>query len=214
VVFFTNFSIFASANKIIMKHSTSFIGVLLVLILSACGGSHKSETELIINYEDENEELYSFEAFPLSDYELDFFIYLPDETADIGAATKPVVTHTTADYKWEISLGTRFIMEIVDMGEYNGVEMHREEIEDLGHVFQIEYLIDEPNLIYYKRIVNQGQTNGVGVDHVTYHCLANHVINGVNYLLRSHEDGLAKPIADYMVTSIKYVEEIKPGAIQ
>lgn len=198
-----------------MKQSISYIGAILFLFLTACGENQKTETELIINYEDENEELYAFEAFPLSDYELDFFIYLPDETADIGAATKPVVAHTTADYKWEISLGPRFIMEIIDMGEYNGVELHKEEIEDLGHVFQIEYLIEEPDLIYYKRTVNQGATSGVGVDHITYHCLANHVVNGVNYLLRSHEDGLPKPIADYMVTSIKYVETIKPGgAIQ
>jgi hypothetical protein len=198
-----------------MKQSIYFIAILMGATLFSCEGEEKNETELVINYEDENEELYSFEAFPLSDYELDFFIYLPDETADIGAATKPVVTHTTADYKWEISLGPRFNMEIIDMGEYNGVELHKEEIEDLAHVFTIDYLIDEPDLIYYKRTVNQGETNGVGVDHFTYHCLANHNINGINYLLRSHEDGLPKPIADYMVTSVKYVEEIKPGgAIQ
>lgn len=198
-----------------MKQSIFYITLLMGSLLFSCGEEENTDTELIINYEDENEELYSFEAFPLTDYELDFFIYLPDETADIGAATKPVVTHATADYKWEISLGTRFNMEIIDMGEYNGVELHKEEIDDLAHVFKVEYLIDEPNLIYYKRIVNQGATNGVGVDHVTYHCLANHKVNGINYLLRSQEDGLPKPIADYMITSVKYVEEIKPGgAIQ
>jgi hypothetical protein len=198
-----------------MRKSIGFITLLMSVFLFSCGEEESTETELVINYEDENEELYSFEAFPLTDYELDFFIYLPDETADIGAATKPVVTHETADYKWEISLGTRFKMEIIDMGEYNGVELHKEEIEDLKHVFQVEYLIEEPDLIYYKRTVNQGETNGIGVDHVTYHCLANHKVNGINYLLRSHEDGLPKPIADYMITSVKYVEEIKPGgAIQ
>lgn len=197
-----------------MKQTFYLISFSLVFGLFSCG-EKSSKSELIINYEDENEELYSFEAFPMSDYELDFYIYLPDETADIGAATKPVVTHTTADYKWSISLGSRFHMEIVDMGEYNGVELHREEIDDLSHVFAIEYLIDEPDYIYYKRTVNQGSSNGVGVDHITYHCLANHTINGINYLLRSHEDGLPKPIAYYMVTSIKYAEEIKPGgAIQ
>lgn len=192
-----------------MKYNLLIILFLIsgLVFLNSCS-EDEEDKDVVHNYEEEDEELYEYEAFPLKDYELPFYIYLPDETADIGAATKPVVTHEMSGYKWQIKLGQRFILEIIDMGEMNGVDIHKEELEDLAHIFEVEYLVEDDDFIYYKRKVNQAASDGVGVDHVTYHCYANHNINGINYLVGSHEDGVPKPIAEYMVTSVKNVENI------
>ena len=192
-----------------MKLLPYFLMIFSICFLFSCTDEDKVENNVILNYEDENEDLYDFEAFPLNNYELPFFIWLPGETADIGTATKPSISHEEADYRWEIKIGQRFVIQIIDMGEMNGIKIHKEELDDLEHIFDIEIIEQDDNFIYYKRKVKQDSKDGVGVDHITYHCYANHVFDGINYLIGSHEDGVSKPIAEYMKVSVRNVERAR-----
>ena len=189
------------------------IAVFSFLLLGSCNNESK-EKELLVNYEDESNELFDFEAISLAPYQINALIYLPDETADIGAATEPKIIHELNDYRWDILLGQYFHMRIVDYGEGDGIAIHLEELEELSYMYDIEYIERKADFIYYKRTLkprgSDEAAETVGVEHVTYHCLANHRIGGINYIFRSNNDGLSKPIAKYMVKSIRSVEEIKP----
>lgn len=191
----------------------SFIALFALLIIYSCGGDGKKK-ELVVNYDEETDQLYDFEAISLAPYQISALIYLPDETADIGAATEPRIIHEKNDYRWDIILGQYFHLRIIDFGEDDGIAMHKEELDELSYMYEIEYIEKELDFIYYKRTLNPRGSNAgdesVGVKHVTYHCLAKHRIEGINYIFRSNNDGLSKPIAEYMVKSIKSVEEIKP----
>lgn len=185
----------------------------MALLFSSCGDTADETTEgVVINYPDEKEELYEFEAFSLAPYQINALIYLPDETANIGAATIPEVTHELGGWKWGLKLGQKFQMEIIDWGEENGVSLHKEELEEQSHMYDIEYIEDTEDFIYYKRTLkNEGSENSnsnVGVQHVSYHCLGNHKIEGINYLFRTVELGSPKPITEYIKVSVKNVEEV------
>lgn len=197
-----------------MKKSISYSLVLVIeMLFMSCDHTPKETSEdVVINYPDENEELYEFEAFSLAPYQINALLYLPDETANIGAATMPEVTHELGGWKWELKLGQKFQMEIIDWGEENGVALHKEELEDQSHMYDIEYIENTDDFIYYKRTLkNEGADNSnenVGVKHESYHCLGNHKIEGINYLFRTTELGSPKPITEYIKVSVKNVEEI------
>lgn len=187
--------------------------LVMALLFSSCGDTADETTEgVVINYPDEKEELYELEAFSLAPYQINALIYLPDETANIGAATIPEVTHELGGWKWGLKLGQKFQMEIIDWGEENGVSLHKEELEEQSHMYDIEYIEDTEDFIYYKRTLkNEGSENSnsnVGVQHVSYHCLGNHKIEGINYLFRTVELGSPKPITEYIKVSVKNVEEV------
>lgn len=197
-----------------MKISLSYLLLIVTgILLTACDDApEENEQGIVINYPDEKEELYEFEAFSLAPYQINALIYLPDETANIGAATVPEVEHELGGWKWELKLGQKFKMEIIDWGEENGVALHKEELEDQKHMYDIEYIEDTDDFIYYKRTLkNEGSENSnsnVGVQHVSYHCLGNHKIEGINYLFRTVELGSPKPITEYIKVSVKNVEEV------
>lgn len=184
------------------------------LFYSCDDSSEPEESETVVNYSDKDQNLFDFQAFSLTPYQINALIYLPDETADIGAATDPNIEHELDDYKWDIFLGQNFHMRILDWGEDDGIAVHKEELEELSHIYDVEFIEDTPDFIYYKRTLKAKAVNdagkSVGVNHVTYHCLGNHRIDGINYVFRSNDDGIPKPIAEYMIKSIKSVEEIRP----
>lgn len=183
-----------------------------MLFMSCNEAPQENSDGIVINYPEEKEELYEFEAFSLAPYQINALIYLPDETADIGAATMPEVNHELGGWKWELSLGQKFHMEIIDWGEENGVALHKEELKDNSHMYDIEYIENTDDFIYYKRTLkNEGAANSnknVGVKHESYHCLGNHKIEGINYLFRTTELGSPKPITEYIKVSVKNVTEI------
>ena len=176
--------------------------------LSSCGGGNSDEP--IIEYDDVDEGLDNYEAFSLAPYGIPALIYLPDATANIGAATSPEILHDMDDYKWTINVGQNFSLNIEDWG---GTDAFSERVKELENqkIYKVEFLKKEDNFVYYKTILNVNGVKGrdeVGVDHESFYVMSQHKIDGINYLFITTEDGHPKPITDYMEKTVKFVKPL------
>lgn len=190
-----------------MKKLLLFILLALVVFpLTRCGDSGK-EGELT------EEELYEFRGFSMKPYDIPVMIMLPDETANIGASTKPEVIHEEDGFQWKLSVGPNFEMIIDDWGADR--EMVSSEKKELAEhsFYKIKYLIDEPDFILYEQELKvdgkKGVSNSVGVPHKTYHVYGQKVINDITYVFRSRDEGYEKVIIDLMAKSIKSVKPLE-----
>lgn len=182
--------------------------LFLPLFMVSCGGEEGTGGETI-----EDEELYEFKGFSLKDYDLPATIMLPDETATIGASTKPEVIHADDDFKWELMVGPNFHMIIDDWGDYRDmVAAEKKRLEGL-HFYKIKYIENKPDFICYERILkvdgDKAAPKTVGLEHKSYHVYGQKIIDGVTYVFRSRDEGYEKVIIDFMAKSIKSVKPIK-----
>jgi hypothetical protein len=160
-----------------------------------------------------DEELYEFQGFSMKPYDMPVMIMLPDETANIGASTKPEVIHEEDGFQWELSVGPNFEMIIDDWGADRAMVTSRKK-ELAEHSFlKIKYIVDEPDFILYEQELKvdgkKGVPSTVGVKHKTYHVYGQKVINGITYVFRSRDEGYEKVIIDLMAKSIKSVKPLK-----
>ena len=83
-------------------------------LLYSCGSEEvdPNDGEIVID-----DDYYEFQDFNLGDYDIPAFISLPDETANIGASTKPEIIHIEDDIKWEVNVGQNFQLMIEDYGD-------------------------------------------------------------------------------------------------
>lgn len=173
-------------------------------VMSSCGETPNEEPEGEVIVDDD---YYEFQDFSLEEYEIPAVISLPDETANIGASTKPQVVHTESDIKWEINVGPNFQMMIEDYADFTDlIEVKKKELAEQDF-FKIEYLIDEEGMLLYERtLVVDGSKDAaktVGVEHRSYHVYGQKVINGITYELQSRADGYEKVIIELMAKSIR-----------
>jgi hypothetical protein len=161
----------------------------------------------------EDEELYEFKCFSLKDYDIPALIMLPDETANIGAATTPEIIHTKDDFKWELIVGPNFHMIIDDWGDYREMVLQEKKRLSSLSFYLIKYIIDDPNLIAYERILKvDGEKlalKNIGLEHKSFHVYGQKTINDVAYVFRSRDEGFDKIIIDLMAKSIKSVKPLK-----
>lgn len=198
---------FLSNNQLIMKRLfLLFFVALIAFPLTRCGGPAEDD-ELT------DEELYEFQGFSMKPYDMPVMIMLPDETANIGASTKPEVEHEEDGFQWKLSVGPNFEMIIDDWGADR--EMVSSEKKELAEhsFYKIKYIVDEPDFILYEQELKvdgkKGVPNSVGVKHKTYHVYGQKVINGITYVFRSRDEGYEKVIIDLMAKSIKSVKPLK-----
>lgn len=154
-----------------------------------------------------DDDYYEFQSFILDDYDIPAVISLPDETANIGASTKPEVNHAES-FKWQINVGSKFKLLIEDFGSIEGlVKEEKERLADQKKFFKVRYLIDEKDMILYERTLivsgSKQASPAVGVEHKTYHVYGQKTIDGVIYGLQSAQDGCEKTIIEFMAKSIK-----------
>ena len=188
---------------------TAVIGLACIgMLFSACdGGEEKNnQTEII-------EDFFEFQKFNLKDFGLNATIMLPDETANIGASTRPEVKHAEDGFKWEIEVGPNFHMIIDDFGEEkNKVADKKRKLKELD-IFETKFLVDEKDFIIYESTLKvDGEKASPITDpkpHVSYHVYGQKVIDGYTYVFRSREEGYQKNIIDLMAKSIKSVQEVK-----
>ncbi len=178
------------------------------ILFSACGGDDdgKNQTEVV-------EDFFEFQKFNLKDFGLNATIMLPDETANIGASTRPEVKHDEDGFKWEIEVGPNFHMIIDDFGEEkNKVADKKRKLKELD-IFETKFLVDEKDFIIYESTLKvDGEKASPITDpkpHVSYHVYGQKVIDGYTYVFRSREEGYQKNIIDLMAKSIKSVQEVK-----
>jgi hypothetical protein len=138
---------------------------------------------------------------------------LPDETANIGASTKPEILHADGDFIWDINVGPNFNLHIEDYGDYTDMVDYKKKELKKQDLFKITYLINEKDLILYERtLIVKGSKKAsptVGVEHKSYHVYGQKIINGITYELRSRDEGYEKMIIELMAKSIKSFKPAK-----
>jgi hypothetical protein len=159
----------------------------LVFISFACG----SENEKSKN-ESEEQDYYQFQRLDLTNYDLNATIMIPDETAGIGASFKPQINHIPADYKWEITIGRNFNLQIEDFGDnaYRYPEVRKKILEN--KVFKVSILNEENDQVLFKRNLDN-----------SFHVYAVKKVDGVYYELKSREEGDSRKIAEFIYRSVK-----------
>lgn len=182
-----------------------------MLMFSSCSGDEKKAgtDEVVID-----DDYYEYQDFNLKSSEINATIKLPDETANIGAATKPEVTHIEGDLYWTIQVGPNFEMVIEDYANFNDIiKEEKKKLQDSKKFFKVKYLIDEKDLIVYERVLIAGgdkkAASTVGVEHRTYHVCGQKVVDGITYRFASREEGFEKMIIEIMAKSIKSVKPNK-----
>lgn len=184
--------------------STGFAAIIFTMFaLPSCGGEtpNSESTDIVVN-----EDYYEFQDFIMTDHDIPGVISLPDETANIGASTRPEVKHEES-FKWEINAGQKFQLLIEDFGILD--DLVKEKKKDLADqkFFKIKYLINEPDLIVYERTLmvagSKYAAPEVGVEHRSYHVYGQKTIKNIIYGLSSAEDGCDKHIVELMAKSIK-----------
>ncbi len=199
---------FNKMKKLLLTTRSLFVCSLLIsmaLVLLSCGGSEDGEKNADgINLD---EDYYTFKGINLKNNGINAMIMLPDETANIGASTKPEVIHSEGDFKWDIIVGPNFNLHIEDYGDYTDLVQNQKKILKENDVFAINYLIDEKDMILYEqKLVVKGSNKApqsVGVEHKSYHVYGQKTIDGVTYELRSRDEGYEKVIIELMGKSIK-----------
>lgn len=182
-------------------------------VVTSCGGDTEKETAKEEEGVTLDDDYYEFKGISLKEYGIPAMIMLPDETANIGASTKPEVIHADGDFIWDIQVGQNFELHIEDYGDYTDmVQYKKKELKDQD-IFKIRYLIDDKDLIVYERtLVVKGSKKAsptVGVKHASYHVYGQKIINGITYELRSRDEGYEKMIIELMAKSIKSFKPIK-----
>jgi len=179
--------------------------MIALLILSCNNGSNDNENKTIEESEIEIIGEDDMNQISLSDYGLNLTLMLPEVASSTGNSIEPVITHEDGDYYWFLDIGNHFHLVIEDYGkETNKVVEKKKELDDLKNIFVIEYLIEEPNLIMYKRSLHEGQGGKP-----SYHCYGEMTIGGYTYVLHSNDEGGLKPVIEDMVTTIRSAKEIK-----
>jgi len=178
-------------------------------MFNSCGDSNEPEPEEIVIDDD----YYEFQDFNMSEYDIPAILSLPDETANIGASTRPEVTHVEDDIKWEINVGPNFQLLIEDFADISDlIKVEKKELAN-HDFFDVKYIIDEEDLILYERILvpdgSEKAASTVGVEHKTYHVFGQKTVDGITYALESREEGYEKVIIEIMAKSIKSFKGIE-----
>lgn len=185
------------------------LAIFPTLLLASCGGGEEQDGGTVengvnttgVDFTDMNE-------ISLKSEGLNMKIMLPEVASSTGASIEPLIEHVDGDYLWHVKIGSRFHLVIEDYGkEKNKVANEKKRLEDLSDIFIVEYIVDEPNLIMYKRTLHEGQGGKP-----SYHCYGETTIDGYTYVLRSQEDGSLKPIIDDMVKTIRSAKPVDQPA--
>lgn len=189
------------------KHLVSIL--ILGFFIYSCGGDDsKKDEETNDNTEMEVIGEADMNQISLSDYGLNMSLMLPEVASSTGNSIEPSITHDDGDYFWFLDIGSHFHLVIEDYGkETNKVAEKKKELDGLKDIFVVEYEIDEPNLIMYKRTLHEGQGGKP-----SYHCYGETTVGGYTFVLHSADEGGLKPVINDMVTTIKSAKEIKPAS--
>jgi hypothetical protein len=190
-----------------MKFFFSTLCLLSVsLIFSACGGeATPKEDAMTIDPTDYSD----FQGKSLKEFGIPALIMLPDQSSNVGASVEPEIIHTEDDFKWEINLGPNFSLFIEDFGREKDLINREKKRLATFPFYEITYLQDSSDLIFYKRTLNykNKKSTNVGVDHVSYHCYGVKEIDGIAYVFKSPDEGYYKPIIETMIKTIRSVEK-------
>ncbi len=196
--------------KKMLRGKLSIVGILSLMFFAFSCGTDDSNAngEIVVD-----DDYYEFQDFNLEPFGIPALISLPDETANIGAATKPEVIHVEDDIKWDIRVGPNYQLMIEDYGDLTDlIEVEKKELAEQTF-FKINYIIDEEDMILYERTLlvkgSEKASAKVGIEHKSYHVYGQKIIDGITYELQSREDGYEKVIIELIAKSIKSMKPKK-----
>jgi hypothetical protein len=199
-----------------MKKITFLVLALVTLSVTTYSCKDEGENDVISNdpQKEIDVDLSDFKGESLKKHGINALMMLPDETSNTGASVVPTFTRQE-DHLWLIEMGPRFEMVIEDLGsETTAVERMKNELIDLG-IYDIEFLVDEPDLIMYKRSIKYSDDSKLEVKKTsTYHCFGTKTIDGINYLIMSGkpDTGFHKLIVKDMVKTIRSFQALDQPA--
>ena len=187
-----------------------YIGLLLFyLFLQACSNEGATTLkERKINQE--SDKYYQFSKLTLSDFDFNASIFIPDETAGIGASFKPIISHDE-DFKWTISAGPNFKLFIEDYGENSSLIDEFEAKITKSDFFDISIISKKNGIILYQRSIKKNTLSDVSSkeNHISFHLYAIKNINGIYYELKNKEEGNTKKVIELMEKSVESLKLIK-----
>ena len=188
----------------------SYIGLLLFyLFLQACSNEGATTIkERKINQE--SDKYYQFSKLTLSDFDFNASIFIPDETAGIGASFKPIISHDE-DFKWTISAGPNFKLFIEDYGENSSLIDEFEAKITKSDFFDISIISKKNGIILYQRSIKKNTLSDASSkeNHISFHLYAIKNINGIYYELKNNEEGNTKKVIELMEKSVESLKLIK-----
>ena len=187
-----------------------YIGLLvLYLIINACSSENTTTIkERKINQE--SDKYYQFSKLTLSDFDFNASIFIPDETAGIGASFKPIISHEE-DFKWTISAGPNFTLFIEDYGDYSSLMDEFEAKISKSDFFDISIISNKNGIILYQRSIKKNTLSDASSkeNHISFHLYAIKNINGIYYELKNKEEGNTKKVIELMEKSVESLKLIK-----
>lgn len=184
------------------KKNYLFFCLFTLLLFSSCDltvENLKQKGSSIID----PEEYYQFKEIDLRQTDLEASIFIPDETAGIGASFKANILHDE-DFKWLLSAGPNFELFIEDYGDFNSLMSEFRAKIKSKHLFKISIIKDQDSLVIYKReIINNRRNHASRIRHESYHIYGVKRINGYNYEIKNRESGNTLKVVKFMEKSIK-----------
>lgn len=152
------------------------------------------------------DELYHYEAFSLVPFGIQAFLYLPDETANIGV-TEPNVAHEMDSFKWVITLSKDFVIRIDDWGQDSGIAVQKRIMEENKKIFDIHVIESTEDVLFYKLMVKTYEAEQKE-EKALYYYFHQHTIDGINFVFGTPHSGSPKNIIDFIQKSAASVEEV------
>jgi hypothetical protein len=165
-----------------------FLGLLL-----SCNNKENKQTNA--------EDYYQFKVVDLSPYDLNATLFIPDETAGIGASFQTTIEHEE-EFKWKVMAGPNFQLFIEDWGDNASklAEFRKSLQED--DVFKVSIISDEEDCIIYKRQLIK-HINVPKYKHVSYHIYSLINLGDYYYEIKNKASGDSKIVIDLMKKSVK-----------
>ena len=183
--------------------------LVLYLIINACSSENTTTIkERKINQE--SDKYYQFTKLILSNFDFDASIFIPDETAGIGASFKPIISHEE-DFKWTISAGPNFTLFIEDYGENSSLIDEFEAKITKSDFFDISIISKKNGIILYQRSIKKNTLSDASSkeNHISFHLYAIKNINGIYYELKNKEEGDTRKVIELMEKSVESLKLIK-----
>ncbi len=183
--------------------------LVLYLIINACSSENTTTIkERKINQE--SDKYYQFSKLTLSDFDFNASIFIPDETAGIGASFKPKISHEE-DFKWTISAGPNFTLFIEDYGDYSSLMNEFEAKISKNDFFDISIISKKNGIILYQRSIKKNTLSEASSkeNHISFHLYAIKNINGIYYELKNKEEGDTRKVIELMEKSVESLKLIK-----
>jgi len=188
----------------------SYLGLLFFyLFINACS-SEGTTTLKEQKINQESDKYYQFTKLTLSDFDFNASIFIPDETAGIGASFKPIISHDE-DFKWTISAGPNFTLFIEDYGENSSLIDEFESKISQSDFFDISIISKKNGIILYQRSIKKSTLSDASSkeNHISFHLYAIKNINGIYYELKNKEEGNTKKVIELMEKSVESLKLIK-----